>query len=69
MNPYQEAEMAKQRQQKQTFLKTEIIEKGYDGGQFGEYLNSVRSGGMHLYFKYGIFTTILCYLHRLTSFL
>ena len=47
MNPNQEAQLIQQRQQKQSFLKQEIIEKGYDGSQFGEYLNSVRSGGMH----------------------
>lgn len=39
------------RQKKQIFLKTEILDKGYDGYAFQEFLNSRRSEGK----KNGVF--------------
>lgn len=44
-----------QRALKQGYLKTEIIEKGYDGGEFGEFLSNVREEGISIW----IFISIL----------
>jgi len=45
MSHFSEDEILQQRAVKQQYLKTEIIEKGYDGGSFAEYLSSVRPDG------------------------
>jgi len=45
MSYYGEDQIAQDRVVKQQYLKSEIIEKGYDGAQFGEYLESVKPDG------------------------
>jgi len=45
MSFYSEDQIAQQRVIKQQYLKSEIIEKGYDGAAFGEYLESVKPDG------------------------
>lgn len=42
---YNEERILEERKQKQTFLKAEIIDAGYDGSQFADFLNSKRSDG------------------------
>ena len=39
-----------ERKKKQLYLKKEIIDSGYDGAEFSEYLNSVRDGGTEFQF-------------------
>ncbi len=45
MSYYSEEEAVNQRAEKQQYLKTEIIEKGYEGAAFADYLNSVKPDG------------------------
>ncbi len=46
MSYLSEDQIAQQRVIKQGYLKSEIIEKGYDGAAFGEFLESVRPDGI-----------------------
>ena len=45
MSYLSEDQIAQQRVIKQQYLKSEIIEKGYDGAAFGEFLEGVRPDG------------------------
>lgn len=59
MNPFEEDELFRQRQQKQVFLKQEIIEKGYDGAQFAEYLNGIKAEGTYTFLNVRVFDFLL----------
>ena len=45
---YNEERILEERRQKQTYLKAEIIDAGYDGSQFADFLNSKREEGTFL---------------------
>jgi len=50
MEHYEDEHVLEERKRKQEYLKTEILGKGYDGGQFAEYLNSLKEdGNIYLY--------------------
>lgn len=46
---YNEERILEERKQKQTYLKAEIIDAGYDGAQFAEFLNSKKEEGTILF--------------------
>ena len=45
MEPYEDPAVVELRRQKQEFLKTEIIDRGYEGSYFSDYLNSKKEEG------------------------
>lgn len=45
MDNYDDERLLEERKQKQMYLKSEIIEKNYDGGQFAEFLSTKRDEG------------------------
>lgn len=45
---YDDDYAADQRRQKQMYLKTEIIDRGYDGAHFAEFLNTKKDTGIAL---------------------
>lgn len=51
MDDFGEDRLLKDRKEKQLFLKKEIIDKGYDGGEFAQYLLSKRPNGEYIYLE------------------
>ena len=45
MDSYDDEKVLEDRRQKQLYLKSEIIERNYDGAQFAEFLNSQKEEG------------------------
>ena len=50
MEPYEDPAVVELRRQKQEFLKNEIINKGYEGSYFSDYLNSKKEEGNFVYY-------------------